>query len=191
MSLSRAGLAVSVGLVLASAPLATASAKETRNWVVSWFTVASYSEAKDCPNGLNPPSVDVWANGMRALGLPESEVKGFFEGTMSSDDRLRVQQDFIRNRARIDGKPVNVYANPLAREFLKEPPHFNTTTSKWGFGFDLDGNGASSPNGFEDPETHQRGVDNEYYRVMSCMITYQAKPPARPSNRSRSRSRWR
>src|SRR5438477_1284857 len=40
--------------------------------------------------------------------------------------------------------------------------------SKYAYGFNLDGQGAASVDSFEDPETHEVGVNNQLFRVLGC-----------------------
>jgi hypothetical protein len=51
---------------------------------------------------------------------------------------------------------------------------------RYAIGFNLDGRGAASPSSFEDPETHERGVNNELYRAFGCFHEYQVNIPDRP-----------
>jgi len=80
-------------------------------------------------------------------------------------------------RGKIDGKPANVYINPTS-----EPdPHVHTVVGKYAYGFNLDGKGAASPSGFEDPETHEQGVNNQLFRALGCFISERGTATTRPT----------
>ena len=51
---------------------------------------------------------------------------------------------------------------------------------RFGYGFNLDGKGAASPNGFEDPQTHEKGVNNQLFRAIGCLQAYKGYPPPQP-----------
>ncbi len=114
-------LASVAALALVSAP---ALAKESRSYAVGYFYAASYSEDGDCPTGYNPTTAEGWIAGMRALGLSEEKIKAYFEGSasMKQGERQEISKYFISQRGRIGEKAVNVYANPLARPYLKDEP---------------------------------------------------------------------
>jgi hypothetical protein len=71
---------------------------------------------------------------------------------------------------------VNVYDNPAS----VPDPHIHTVVGHFAPGFNLDGRGMDSPNSFEDPDTHEQGVNNQYFRALGCFTTHRAVPPARP-----------
>jgi hypothetical protein len=56
-------------------------------------------------------------------------------------------------------------------------PHVHVVQGHYGYGFNLDGKGQASPNGFEDPETHETGVNNQLFRAIGCTGSQRAKPP--------------
>jgi hypothetical protein len=71
-------------------------------------------------------------------------------------------------RGKVDGKPVNVYANPTS-----EPdPEIKTAKGHVEYGFNLDGK--DGPNDFVDPQTGEKGVDDMLYRALGCFITQRA-----------------
>ena len=47
----------------------------------------------------------------------------------------------------------------------------STVVSDYAYGFDLDGRG-DMPGTFEDPETGQKGIDNELFRVLGCIDAF-------------------
>ena len=169
--LRHRGRLLALGLIFACGGRASDAAAETRGYVVSWFTTATYSQDGDCPGGLNPSADAMYRRILAELGKSPSEV----------DELMRtfpiIKGGLIANRGRIDGKPVNVYVNPTS----VSDPKIHTVAGRYAYGFNLDGKGAASPNGFEEPETHERGVDNQLFRVLGCFVTERGTPPARPT----------
>ena len=150
-----------------------AAAEESKSFVVSWFTPASYSTDDDCP-GRNPSIDGIYRHAIKQMGLSPDEQERLFEkfnGTTGGNEAGEI----IINRARIDGVPVNAYANPMAAP----DPNMLTVTGPWAIGFDLDGKGVDDPNSFEDPFTHERGIDNEFFRAMGCHTGQRAYWPHR------------
>jgi hypothetical protein len=70
----------------------------------------------------------------------------------------------MNERGRIDGRPVNAYAHPAA----VADPKLNAVTGKIAYGFDLDRLGEGDPDGFQDPDTKQKGIDNQAFRALGC-----------------------
>jgi hypothetical protein len=161
--------------LLAALSCTEAASAESRSFVVAWFTAAAYAQDDDCPDGLNPSIDGIYRNALNNLGVSPEEVERLYKnykGTTGGEEAAQI----IVNRGRVDGKPVNAYANPTA----VPDPHLHTVQGRYAFGFNLDGKGAASRNGFEDPETHERGVNNEYWRAMGCNKSFRAVPPQRP-----------
>ena len=165
-------LALLCGAVILFAPGASRAA-QTRTWVVSWFTQAMYSQDGDCPNGFNPLIGEVYRRDLAAVGTPPAELEKIMAG-MPANEPASVNA--IVNRGRINGKPVNAYTHPAS---VPGVPQL-VSQGRYAYGFNLDGKGAASPNGFEDPETHELGVNNQYARVTGCLMGYRAAPPIRP-----------
>ena len=149
----------------------SAQAGDTRGYVVDWFymTPAAQGAAKDCPGGLNPPADQQFARMMRDMGTPPAEIEKLLEGfphNMGAN---------VTMRGRIDGKPVNVYANPTSTP----DPHIKTVQGHVAFGFNLDGK--DSAEDFVDPETGERGVDNQLFRALACINSERGEPNTRPT----------
>ena len=172
---NRLGLGLTtalVGLVFAGILAPRAEAAQSKSFVVSWFTPAIYSQDGDCP-GRNPSIDGIYRFAIRQLGVSPQEEERLFEkfvGTTGGDEA----DEIIINRARINGKPVNAYANPLASP---DPDMFTVTGTK-SFGFDLDGK--VGPKSFEEAETQEKGIDNEFFRAMGCHTGMRAFYPNRP-----------
>src|SRR5437016_586736 len=82
-----------------------AVASETRAYAVSWFDIAGYSDPddSDCPDGVN---VEEPKRGLQERGYNDQEISRL---VAAGGDEFA---SALINRGRIDGKPVNVYANP-------------------------------------------------------------------------------
>lgn len=168
--LATAMLTAAPGLVPA-APAAGA-AEQSKSFVVSWFTAANYSQDGDC-DGVNSSIDGIYRGAIKMLNVsPAEEARLFakYEGTTGGP----VAGEIIINRARINGKPVNAYANPMASP---DPKQF-TVKGKLALGFNLDGK--VGPNDFEEALTHEKGIDNQFFRAAGCSTGMRAYYPERP-----------
>lgn len=160
-------------LVLAASvlPATPAYALITKSYVVSWFHMATYAYDGACPQGKNPEHVELWSRSLRELGYSANDIKLLLTGGKING---KVLQDIVRDRGKIPGKE-NTFAYPWSAP----DPHIKTVGGRYAIGFNLDGRG-DGPNAFEDPETHERGVDNELFRAYGCFPPYQVSVPERP-----------
>src|SRR6185437_8975105 len=71
-SISRTVFATAVALTLAAA--CTASASETRSYVLSSFANAAYSTKDDCQGGIDPDQYLQYAVDLAAQGLPQDQI---------------------------------------------------------------------------------------------------------------------
>lgn len=160
-------------LAATMAILATSGAEAApwvRGFVVSNYEPAAYYGAKigttdpgsDCPKGANPDNnYDIIlqtpfrsAAEAHQLNRPVSET---------GRDPIAVMNDALSHRGfRAD---VETYINP----FGAPDPGFQQVTGRIAEGFDLDGN--SRTGGFTSPEG-RKGIDNAFYRVMGCTLSY-------------------
>ena len=172
-------LTLGVGVATATAAFVAGNAQaESRSWAVSSLTQAVYSVEGDCPKGLamdqdafarkqladmgkTPKEIDDLMNGVNADGTKDGNGYGGGHGTG------KVHYMLI-DRGRKDGKPVNVYQYPTSYP----DPHVPTLEGKYAYGFNLDGKGAASPNSFENPDTHEKGINNQYFRAMGCLSNH-------------------
>ncbi len=168
----RAGPAlIALALAVPSSP----AAAETRSYVVSWFTQGMNSQEGDCPGGVNPPIEKQWVKDLMDVGMSREEAEKIVIAVGNGD---REAHQIIVNRGRINGQAVNAYNNPQA---VKDPM-MTAVVAKYGYGFNLDGRGAASPNSFIDPETNEPGVNNQMFRALGCIHNLRAKPPLRSSD---------
>src|SRR4030095_3900853 len=77
----------------------------------------------------------------------------------------------LRKRGKRDGELVDVHTFPnSAPDSRIEAPQ-----GRFAYGFNLDG--TVQPGSFEDPETHERGIDNQMWRVLGCYAVYNVRRP--------------
>jgi hypothetical protein len=148
-----------------------AQAGETRGWVVSWFYPSAAADVAevDCPKGTTPDAATTVIGLLKEQGKAPAEIE-------------KIMEDFPNNiythigqRGRIDGKPVSPYTNPTS----VPDPMMRTVEGKRAFGFNLDGK--VDKNDFTDPQTGEKGVDNQFFRAWGCMGVMRAEPGVRPS----------
>lgn len=139
------------------------AAAETRAYVISYFGQAASNTDGDCEGGINPEVSIQFAKNLAAIGKTPQEIETIIARWREGKDN-GVLRDLMNERGRIDGKPVNAYAHPAA----VVDPQLNSVTGRFAYGFDLDGKGADDPDGFIDPETAERGIDNQFFRAMGC-----------------------
>lgn len=164
MLLSKSKLAlIAVGAtVLVDAGPAFAAQSQT--YVVNWFAGAAYTRDDNCVGGINPPLEVQFKKELSSLDMPPEQVEKLIQDYLANANGYEVDTA-IRYRARYNGRPVNVFNNPQAMP----DPKMKSVVGKFGYGFDLDGKGADDPKGFQDPESLQKGVDNQLFRAMGCL----------------------
>jgi hypothetical protein len=165
------GFAAASCFVASAGPLTVAHAGETRGYVVNWFymTPAVQDAEKDCPGGLNPPADQIFARILKELGTPPADIeKALADFPFSSGGNTAM-------RGRINGQPVNVYANPTSTP----DPNIKTIQGKLASGLNVDGKIDS--NDFTDPANGEAGVDNQLFRALGCIISERAEPNTRPT----------
>ena len=169
--LSRAALGIAVAVLTSTSALAL----ESRTYAVWWFAQAVSSQEGDCgPGGINPKMVDQFVPNLRRLGYSGSEIEKIM-GTVGGDDddsgggwEKQTLRQIMETRARVNGKPANAFMHPEA----VADPNLKTVIGKFAYGFNLDGKGADDPVAFQDPQTHEKGVDNQLFRALGCVEAY-------------------
>lgn len=166
--MTRCRTAVATALLAATA-LCTAApqamAAQTKSFVIGWFLQAAHSYDGDCKDGINPLPEEMFRFQFKAVGMSDAEIEKImagFKGGISTPETASA----IINRGRVDGKPVNAYNYPSAVPDVG----FHEVTGKYAYGFNLDGR--VSEKNYEDPDTHETGVDNQYWRAMGCNINH-------------------
>ena len=160
-----AALSILAPLVLAFMAVAEPARAESRSFVVSMFYPASYSKDGDCSKGLNPPVAEQYEKDALQLGYTQEQVDKL-KARAGGGRGLRATLD--EARAKINGKVVSPNVNPQAAP----DPNLTMVDGKFAFGFNLDGKGAGDPASFEDPFTHERGVDNQLFRALGCFTVF-------------------
>ena len=165
---------ISAAGVVASLGSHAAFAAQTKSFVVSWFLQAANSYEGDCPDGINPLPEDMFRIELRGIGMPEAQIEELVGGVNGGNASDEVEEALV-NRGRHNGKPMNAYTYPDTVPDVG----FHEVKGKYAFGFNLDGK--QSPTNYEDPETHETGVDNQYWRAMGCNINHRGTPKERPA----------
>ncbi len=155
--------------VLASPFYCANSFSETRGFAVSFFHAATYKDEQNCT------LKDRYSDLMR------KSYDDFFtdeERKQVANDPLDCLTDLtvVAMRGRIKGKLASVYHYPGSAK----DPGFQMHTGPYAYGFNLDGEGADNPDAFQDPETGEKGVDNQMYRALGCFSAYNISLPNRP-----------
>ena len=172
------GLALTAAALFIGFAPQSASA-ETRSFSYAWFYPAMYTQKDNCPEGLNPNTGEIFKRALITTGTKPEDADKIINEALESDDRNALK--VLSERGKFQGKQVNAYNNPLT----VPDPGWKTATGRYQFGFNLDGKNDSGKNDqkhqFEDPETHETGIDNNLVRVYGCLQNYQALPPERPN----------
>src|SRR5262249_55567344 len=142
----------------------------TKGFVVDWLYLATQDGSVGCPNGVNPLSEVFYRRILREMGYAPDKIENLLKDFPNGE-----YIPITTNRGRIDGKPVNVYANPTS----VPDPHIITVTGKTAYGFNLDGK--DSPDDFVHPASGEKGIDNQLYRALGCIQSHMAQPPLRPT----------
>lgn len=150
---------------------ASAQATESRSYAVSWFAPATNSQEGDCPQGINPPWAQQELKDLAALGFSAQQIEALVR---KDAERKRaglyggVIDVIMGHRGRLNGHPVE----PLTYPATVPDPQLHYLEGRYAYGFNLDGKGAASPNSFEDPDTHELGVNNQLYRALGCLRVF-------------------
>jgi hypothetical protein len=150
---------------------------DSRSFVLNYFYPANYYGSETCPEGLNPLADVFFKRDLRLFGLPQAEIdtlfnKNYTAGALDNPGASHWAELVSR---RGNGRD-NVYLHPTT----VPDAHLKLAVGRFGYGFNLDGRGAASPNSYEDPETHERGVNNQLFRSLGCIQVYKGNPPPQP-----------
>jgi len=165
--------ATALALPMLAAGVASA---ETRSFVISYLTDADWSDGKsDCPAGLNISAIDFYRRDLAKAGYKHDEIEAALKDFPGEGG---LKQPWVPMVVTRGNHKDNVYAHP---ETMADPGMIEVS-GKYSYGFNLDGKGAASPNSFEEPDTHEKGINNQLYRVEGCIRSYRGlPPPGRPS----------
>jgi hypothetical protein len=173
---TRRGMVLSLAALALPMMVAGAASAETKSFVISYFYDANFSDGKtDCPNGLNLSAIDFYRRDLAKAGHSHDEIEAALKDFPGEGGLKQPWVPLVAHRG--NGKD-NVYAHP---ETMADPGEIEVT-GKYSYGFNLDGKGAASPSKFEEPDTHEQGVNNGLYKVEGCIRSYRGlPPPGRPS----------
>lgn len=144
---------------------------ETRGFVIGYFHTATYHDKRNCPHGGNGGYGRVRETAYRSFGYDEARTQALINGPSNTADFTAVA-----TRGEKDGEPVSVYLYPSSQP----DPNHELVSGPYAYGFDLDGKGSYIAKAFEDPETGERGVDNQLFRAVGCYDVYNVSLPVRP-----------
>jgi hypothetical protein len=172
----RRGALFSLAAALPVFAAGAAIGAETKSFVVSYFYDANYSDGKsDCPNGLNLSAIDFYRRDLAKAGHSHDEIEAALKDFPGEGGLKQPWVPLVVTRG--NGKD-NVYVHP---ETMADPGLIEVG-GKYAYGFNLDGKGDQSPSKFEDPDSHEKGINNQVYKVMGCIRSYRGlPPPGRPS----------
>lgn len=159
-------------LVILAVTLPSLSAfAETRGFAINMLHTATYADKRNCPRGGNGHYGQTRIRTYKLLGLSQERIDYLLSG------KVRLiglpSQHLVTMRGKKDGQLVSAYHYPESVPM----PDFETVVGPHAYGFDLDG---ANSDGFEDPETGERGVDNQLFRTVGCFELYSVGLPARP-----------
>jgi hypothetical protein len=156
-----------------SVPAATAA--QTKSFVLAYFYPANYYGTDTCPQGMNPFADVFFKRDLKLLGLPQAKVNAMFDQDYKIQNGPTTTPWVSVVATRGNGKD-NVYLHPTT----VPDAHLKPAVGRYGYGFDLDGKSATPGTSYEDPETHQQGVDNQLFRAIGCIPAYKGYPPPQP-----------
>jgi hypothetical protein len=155
-------------LLVSSAALA-----ESRGYAISLIHTATYSNEGNCPQGGNGGVVEIQKQILVRQGFSEDEALRIIGAGGVDENGEKVD---LRRRGYLNGEIVDVHNIPTS----VPDPEMETVQGPFGYGFNL--NGEIEPDSFEDPETGERGIDNQMWRVLGCFEVYDVRRPVIPYN---------
>jgi hypothetical protein len=176
MTRSRCHPSLAVGLIplfLAALPVRGVDAAVTKSFVFSYFYPATYYGEDTCPKGLNPLPDVFFKRDLKILGLPQAEVDAMFVKDYNNQNGKPTTNWVSAASTRGNGRD-NVYLHPTT----VPDAHLQPAVGRFGYGFNLEGTVVSGS--YEDPETHEKGVNNQLFRTLGCIPAYKGSPPPQP-----------
>jgi hypothetical protein len=154
----------------------SSASAESRGWVISMVHTATYANKDACPTYGPVTPEQVRIRFLIRKGQTEQQAKAAVEGRdpdqadANADDAKKAEA--APRRRRPPQNPAGLF--PLR----SEDPQIETAVGRYAYGFNL--NGKVEPDSFEDPESHEKGVDNNMWRVLGCFEGYHIRKPVRP-----------
>ncbi len=168
---SLAVTAISTALV--SLFTAASASAESRGYAISLIHTATYADKGNCPKGGNGGVVEIKRKILHGLGYSDEQATQILANNGMDEKGEKVD---LKKRGRLNGELVDVHSFPNSAP----DPQIETPQGRFAYGFNLDG--AVQPGSFEDPDTHERGVDNQMWRVLGCYAVYNVRRPVVPYN---------
>lgn len=157
--------------VIAAIGTALPARAETRGYIISWFSTATYNDyVANCPMDKNGGGLKLQQRNLIEIGFTQQEAVDIINGTKARDPDITKR---INTRAVVNGKPANVANYPDA----VRDPNIELVTGKYAYGFDLGGANAGAK--FQDADTGDK-IDNQLWRAVGCTESYRATPPEQP-----------
>ena len=160
-------------LVLTATADPSATSAETRGYVISMVHTATYGDTDTCPQGDNGGLADLKTRRLVQRGFSEDEAIFILANGGVDRDGNRVE---LTQLPRFNGQEVNPGNVPV----LASDSQIHTAQGRFSHGFNL--NGRVEPDAFEDPDSGERGVDNQLWRALGCFEVYRIRRPVRPYN---------
>jgi hypothetical protein len=150
---------------------------ETRAYVFSMIHTAAYGDKGNCPGGGNGDPAEIKTRIVMRQGFTRAQAEEIVARSGGSGYALKDTDgrkiEYVE-RGRYKGEPANVANYPGSTP----DPHIETVSGHYAYGFNLDG--VVAPGSFEDPDSHEQGVDNQMWRVLGCFGMYNVRLPIRP-----------
>jgi hypothetical protein len=174
-TLSLARRCLTVAVAISTAAISTSASAESRGYAISLIYTASYTDKDQCPSGGNGGPSEMKARILEARGYTKEQALKIIGADDVDEKGEKID---YRSRGLMNGEAVNVGNFPMSYP----DPKIETAQGRFAFGFNLDGK--VDANSFEDPETKEKGVDNQMWRVLGCFTNYMVRPPVIPYNES-------
>ena len=107
--------------------------------------------------------------------MPQAEVNAAFNKDYNIQNGPTTTNWVSLATTRGNGRD-SVYLHPTT----VADSHLDPAVGRFAYGFNLDGKGASSSNSYEDPDTHERGINNQLFRTLGCIQVYKGNPFPHP-----------
>ena len=139
-------------------------AGKSKGFLVSWFHVAQYfdTQGRDCPHGINPGPEQYYRRELAAIGKSKAEIDDYINHFLDLS-KMSDTAPVVQMRGRVNGQPTDVYAHPDS----VPDPHIYTVEGPYSYGFNLDGK--EDTGNFIEPDSGEKGIDNQLYRVTNCI----------------------
>ena len=150
----------------------SAIAAESKSYVVNWFYMNNYYGGdEDCPQGLNPSSIDFYRREMVRLGYPKEQIDKILDGYPGAGDGRGAWVPIAVHRG--NGKD-DVYENPTTAP----DPGLKVVEGRYAYGFDLGGrNDSPKSPPYSPPQFGPTGADAVHPLKAKEIQVFTAKGP--------------